>query len=101
MLVINNKSDFRSKCKNKTKKQLRRYVWIWKTLNRVNLTETGERERERERERARERERDSLHKEPVGCISPPEPNPSFGPQCQAASKGVVKNLIIKNNKSEL
>ena len=34
-------------------------------------------------------------KEPIGCISPPqELNPFFGQQCQAESRGVIKNLIL-------
>ena len=37
----------------------------------------------------------SLHKEPIGCISPPLVlNSIFGPQCQAESRGVIKNLIL-------
>ena len=36
----------------------------------------------------------SLHKEPHGYVSTPlELNPILGPQCQAESRGVIKNLI--------
>ena len=42
-----------------------------------------------------ERQNVVLHKEPTGCISPPlELNSIFGPQCQAESRGVIKNLIL-------
>ena len=42
----------------------------------------------------RGRETYSLHKEPTGCISPPELNPIFVPQCHAESRGVIQNLIL-------
>ena len=42
-----------------------------------------------------ERQNVVLHKEPIGCIRPPlELNSIFGPQCQAESRGVIKNLIL-------
>ena len=44
----------------------------------------------------RDRKSYLLHKEPTGCTPPPHPqlNLMSGPQCQAESRGVMKNLSL-------
>ena len=57
---------------------------------------------ERERERGGERERELLrsirtywvHQFPPTTPLPPEPNPIFGPHCQAESRWIIKSLIL-------
>ena len=82
--------NFRSKCRKQqaSRELLRRYIQTWKILIRVNLTffnliflmETES--------------HIPFIKSLVGASVPPGTNPMFGPQCQAESRGVIKNLIL-------
>ena len=74
---------------------LRRFIWIWKILNRVNPM--GKRRRRKKKRKMRERERESycLHKEPIGCISPPwSPIQLLAHTAKQRAAGVNNILIL-------
>ena len=59
--------------KKERSKQLivERYIQIWKTLNRVNLTVKKKWKKKEIKKRARQKVVLPSSKEPIGCISPP------------------------------